>query len=55
MISFNFFTIVQINIKFYLKFMHNYYAIYTFACNLVCLLYVKINIYNIYTFLKILF
>lgn len=27
--------------------MHNYYAIYTFACNLVCLLYVKI--YIIYT------
>lgn len=30
MISFNFLTIVQINVKFYLKFMHNYYAIYIY-------------------------
>lgn len=50
MISFNFLTIVQINVKFYLKFMHNYYAIYiyifeniilrlfTFLCELLKLL-----------------
>lgn len=44
MISFNFLTIVHINVKFYLKFMHNYYAIYIYiyAYNLVWLLYVKI-------------